>query len=136
MGPERRRIRRLAVVAAATLVLVACGSTTITRSVSAPTNTDDYGADIPVRLTAAAVKPSTLHLFNGLQATFLNEDTSVHRLAVDTTRSDQPGCAALAIVLEPGERRTTEILPRFAACYFGDAQRPGDVARQGVVVTH
>jgi hypothetical protein len=136
MGTDRRRIRRSGVVAAAMLALAACGSTTITRRDAAPTNTDDYGADIPVRLTAAAVKPSTLHLFNGLQATFVNEDTAAHRLGVDTARSDQPGCAALAIALEPGERRTTETLPRFAACYFRDAQRPGGVALQGVVVTH
>ena len=100
-------------------------------------NTDDYGADIPVRLTAAAVKPSTLHLFNGLQATFVNEDAAVRSLVVDTaSRSDQAGCAALTSVLQPGERRTTEILPRFAACYFRDAQRPADAAFQGVVVTH
>jgi hypothetical protein len=136
MGTARRRIRWSGVVAVATLALAACGGTTITRRDSAPTNTDDYGADIPVRLTAAAVKPSTLHLFNGLQATFVNEDTAAHHLAVDTARSDQPGCAALAIALEPGERRTTETLPRFAACYFRDTQRPGDVALQGVVVTH
>jgi hypothetical protein len=123
-------------MAAAALVLGACGSSTITRSTSAVTNTDDYGADIPVRLTASAVKPSTLHLFNGLQATFVNEDTAVRSLAVDTVRSDQAGCAAVTLSLQPGERRTTEPLPRFAACYFRDAQRPADTAFQGVVVTH
>jgi hypothetical protein len=125
------------VVIAATLALAACGGTTITRTVSAPTNTsDDFGADVPVRVTAAAVKPSTLHLFNGLQATFVNEDTAARSIAVDAARSDQAGCAALTIVLQPGERRTTDVLPRFAACYFRDAQRPADAAFQGVVVTH
>ena len=74
MGTTRIRIRRVVLVAAAALALGACGSSTITRSASAVSNTDDYGADIPVRLTAAAVKPSTLHLFNGVQATFVNED--------------------------------------------------------------
>lgn len=124
-------------VIAATLALAACGGTTITRTVSAPTNTsDDFGADVPVRVTAAAVKPSTLHLFNGLQATFVNEDTAARSIAVDAARSDQAGCAALTIVLQPGERRTTDVLPRFAACYFRDAQRPADAAFQGVVVTH
>jgi hypothetical protein len=125
------------VVIAATLALAACGGTTITRTVSAPTNTgDDFGADVPVRVTAAAVKPSTLHLFNGLQATFVNEDTAAWSIAVDAARSDQAGCAALTIVVQPGERRTTDVLPRFAACYFRDAQRPADAAFQGVVVTH
>ena len=139
MGTRRdRRVSRLRIVttAAALFALAACGSSTITRTASTPTNTDDFGADVPVRLTAAAVKPSTLHLFNGLQATFVNEDSTVRSLAVDATRSDQAGCAALTIVLQPGERRTTDVLPRFAACYFRDAQRPADLALQGVVVTH
>ena len=136
MGTRRIRIRGVGLVAAAALVLCSCGRTTITRSTSAVSNTDDYGADIPVRLTAAAVKPSTLHLFNGVQATFVNEDTAVRSLVVDTVRSDQAGCAALTFALQPGERKTTEPLPRFAACYFRDAQRPADTALQGVVVTH
>jgi hypothetical protein len=87
-------------------------------------------------LTASAVKPSTLHLFNGLQATFVNEDTAPRSIGVDAARSDQAGCAAVAMVLQPGERKMTDPLPRFAACYFRDAQRPGDTAFQGVVVTH
>jgi hypothetical protein len=136
MGTRRIRIRRMGLVAAAALGLCACGSSTITRSASAVSNTDDYGADIPVRLTAAAVKPSTLHLFNGVQATFVNEDAAVRNLVVDTARSDQAGCAALTMSLQPGERKTTEPLPRFAACYFRDPQRPADTAFQGVVVTH
>src|ERR1044071_3858589 len=117
MGTRRIRIRGAGIIAASALVLGACGSSTITRSASAVTNTDDYGADIPVRVTATAVKPSTLHLFNGVQATFVNEDSAVRSLAVDAARSDQAGCAALTIVLQPGERRTTDVLPRFAACY-------------------
>jgi hypothetical protein len=136
MGSGRRGSRLRIVTAAALFTLAACGSSTITRSSSAVTNTDDYGADIPVRLTAGAVKPSTLHLFNGVQATFVNEDASVRNLVVDTVRSDQAGCAVLTIALQPGERKTTEPLPRFAACYFRDAQRPADTAFQGVVVTH
>jgi hypothetical protein len=124
------------IIAAAALVLGACGSSTITRSASAVTNTDDYGADIPVRVTAAAVKPSTLHLFNGVQATFVNEDAAVRNLVVDTVRSDQAGARRSRSSLQPGERKTTEPLPRFAACYFRDAQRPADTAFQGVVVTH
>jgi hypothetical protein len=133
MGTRRGRA---AFVIIATLVFSACGSSTITRSVSTPTNTDDYGADVPVRVTSAAVKPSTLHLFNGVVATFVNEDSAMRSLVVDAARSDQAGCAALTIVLQPGERRTTEPLPRFAACYFRDVQRPADTAFQGVVVTH
>lgn len=136
MGTRRIRIRRAGIVTVLALALSACSSSTITRSSSAVSNTDDYGADIPVRLTAAAVKPSTLHLFNGVQATFVNEDAAVRSLVVDTVRSDQAGCAALTIALQPGERKTTEPLPRFAACYFRDAQRPADTAFQGVVVTH
>jgi hypothetical protein len=93
MGTRRIRIRGVGLVAATALMLCACGSSTITRSASAVSNTDDYGADIPVRLTAAAVKPSTLHLFNGVQATFVNEDAAVRNLVVDTVRSDQAGCA-------------------------------------------
>ena len=137
MARHHRRIRRASLLAAAALVLSACGGTHITRTESAPTNSsDDIGADVPVRVTAAAVKPSTLHLFNGLQATFVNEDAAPRSIALDTVRSDQAGCAAVAMVLQPGERRTTEPLPRFAACYFEDAQRPADTAFQGVVVTH
>ena len=135
MGTRRIRIRGV-IIGAVALALGACGHTTITRTASAPTNTDDYGADIPVRVTATAVKPSTLHLFNGAQATFVNEDTAVRSLVVDTVRSDQSGCAAVTLSLQPGERKTTEPLPRFAACYFRDAQRPADTAFQGVVVTH
>jgi hypothetical protein len=136
MGTRRVRIPWAGTIVAATLVLTACGGTTVTRTASAVTSTDDYGADIPVRLTAAAVKPSTLHLFNGLQATFVNEDSAVRNLVVDTARSDQAGCAALTMALQPGERKTTDVLPRFAACYFRDAQRPTETAFQGVVVTH
>ena len=136
MGTRRIRIRGVAIIAAAALALGACGHSTVTRSASTPTNTDDYGADIPVRVTATAVKPSTLHLFNGVQATFVNEDAAVRSLVVDTVRSDQSGCAAVTLSLQPGERKTTEPLPRFAACYFRDAQRPADTAFQGVVVTH
>jgi hypothetical protein len=136
MATPRHRIR-WAGLTAATLVLIACGGTHITRTESAPTNSsDEIGADVPVRVTAAAVKPSTLHLFNGLQATFVNEDTAARSIAVDAVRSDQAGCAAVAMVLQPGERQTTAPLPRFAACYFRDAQRPADTAFQGVVVTH
>ena len=136
MMTRRIPIRRTSILAGFALALSACGSSTITRSASTPTNTDDFGADIPVRVTAAAVKPSTLHLFNGVQATFVNEDAAVRSLVVDTARSDQAGCAALTMALQPGERKTTEPLPRFAACYFRDAQRPADAAFQGVVVTH
>jgi hypothetical protein len=136
MITRRRRISRTGLVIASLLALTACGGTSITRSVSTPTgSSDDFGADVPVRLTAAGVKPSTLHLFNGLQATFVNEDTAVRSLSIDAARSD-PGCAALTIVLQPGERRTSDVLPRFAACYFRDAQRPAEPAFQGLVVTH
>jgi len=137
MVTPRRRIRRAGLLAAATLVLTACGGSHVTRTEFPPTNSsDDIGADVPVRVTAAAVKPSTLHLFNGLQATFVNEDTAARSIAVDAARSDLAGCAAVAVVLQPGERRTTDPLPRFAACYFRDAQRPAEAAFQGVVVTH
>jgi len=133
----RPRIRRAGLLAAVTLALTACGGSHVTRTELPPTNSsDDIGADVPVRVTAAAVKPSTLHLFNGLQATFVNEDTAPRSIAVDAARSDQAGCAAVAMVLQPGERRTTDPLPRFAACYFRDAQRPAETAFQGVVVTH
>ncbi|HEU0106887.1 MAG TPA: hypothetical protein VFT38_11995 [Vicinamibacteria bacterium] len=137
MSTHRRWIRRCGLLGAATIALTACGGSHVTRTESAPTNSsDDIGADVPVRVTAAAVKPSTLHLFNGLQVTFVNEDTAARTIAVDAVRSDLAGCAAVAVVLQPGERRTTEPLPRFAACYFRDAQRPAETAFQGVVVTH
>src|SRR6185503_8410949 len=44
MGTRRIRIRGLGLVAATALLLCACGSSTITRSASAVSNTDDYGA--------------------------------------------------------------------------------------------
>ena len=95
MGTRRIRIRR-GLVAAAALVLCACGSSTITRSTSAVSNTDDYGADIPVRLTAAAVSRPPCTLQRG--AGHVRErDSAVWNLVVDTVRSDQAGCAALTI---------------------------------------
>jgi hypothetical protein len=88
-------------------------------------------------LVAHAVKPSLLHLFNGLQATFVNADAIPRTVAFDAARSDLPACSAVAVgVLQPGERRITDPLPRFAACYFLDGDRPTDMALQGVVVTH
>jgi hypothetical protein len=109
----------------------------VTRTAGPATSTtDEIGADVPVRVTASAVKPSLLHLFNGLQATFVNEDTVARTVAVDAARSDQAGCSAVGLVLQPGERKTTAVLPRFALCYFLDPQRPSDPAFQGLVVTH
>jgi hypothetical protein len=115
-----------------------CGSSTITRTVGPPTSSsDEFGADVPVRLVAHAVKPSLLHLFNGFQATFVNADSVPRTIAFDPARSDLPTCATIAVGrLEPGEQRTTDMLPRFAACYFKDGDRPDDAALQGVVVTH
>ena len=115
---------------------LACSGSNVTRTAGPATSTDDFGADIPVRVTPSAVKPSLLHLFNGLQATFVNEDTVTRTVVVDPARSDQAGCSAVSLVLQPGERRTTANLPRFALCYFADAQRLTDAAFQGVVVTH
>lgn len=129
---------RTVALALATLAAAACGGSTVTRRVSTPTSTtDDIGADVPVRITAAAVKPSLLHLYNGLEATFVNEDTVPRAVEVDAVRSDQPGCAAVGVgALQPGERKTTPLLPRFAGCYFRDGQRPSEPAFQGLVVTH
>jgi hypothetical protein len=124
------------VVAIGALTFAGSGSS-VTRTAGPATGTsDDFGADVPLRVTASAVKPSLLHLFNGLQATFVNEDTVPRTVAVDGARSDQAGCSAVGVVLQPGERRTTAVLPRFALCYFLDAQRPTDQAFQGLVVTH
>jgi hypothetical protein len=129
--PARRAARALVLA----LLAASCGSTKITSSQTTFTS-DELGADIPVRVTAAAVKPSTLHLYNGLQATFVNQDVVARTLVVDPVRSDQAGCAAVGLTLQPGEQRTTNPLPAFAACYFRDAERPEATAFQGVVVTH
>jgi hypothetical protein len=115
---------------------LACSGSNVTRTAGPATSTDDYGADVPVRLTSSGVKPTLLHLFNGFQATFVNEDTVPRTIAVDAARSDQPGCSAVGLVLQAGERRTTPTLPHFALCYFVDTQRPAEPAFQGVVVTH
>jgi hypothetical protein len=129
----------LSLRAAAPLILAVlaagCGPTTITSSQSTVT-TDDIQADVPVRITAAKFVPSTLHLFEGLVATFVNEDTVARTIGVDAVHSDQAGCAAVAMTLQPGERRATPPLPHFAACFFNDGQRPTDKVFQGVVVTH
>ena len=96
-----------------------------------------FGADVPVRITTAAVRPELLHLFEGLEVTFVNEDAVPRTIAVDAARSDQAGCAAIGTgPLQPGETRKTPALPRFTTCAFRDAQRPGEAAFQGVVVTH
>ena len=105
----------MAGVVAMGALTVACSGSSVTRTAGPATNTDDIGADVPVRVTASAVKPSLLHLFNGLQATFVNEDTVPRTVAVDAARSEQAGCSAVGVVLQPGERRTTAVLPRFAA---------------------
>jgi len=128
----------LALVVAMPAGGAACGHSTITRSVGPATNSsDDIGADVPVRLVTNAVKPSLLHLFNGLQATFVNADRVPRTVAFDSVRSDLPGCSAVAVgLLQPGEQRTSPPLPHFAACYFRDGDRPTDEALQGVVVTH
>jgi hypothetical protein len=115
---------------------LACSGSSITRTAGPATSTEDFGADIPVRVTPSAVKPSLLHLFNGLQATFVNEDAVARTIVVDAARSEQAGCSAVGLTLQPGERRTTPNLPHFALCYFADAQRPADPAFQGLVVTH
>jgi hypothetical protein len=126
----------MAAATAVAALALGCAGSSITRTAGPVSGNDEVGADIPVRVTATAVKPSLLHLFNGLQATFVNEDTVTRTVAVDAARSDQAGCSAVSLVLAPGERRTTGTLPRFALCYFTDAQRPADPAFQGVVVTH
>jgi hypothetical protein len=134
------RARRGMSVTAGALVLgvlaLGCAGSSITRTAGPATGNDDIGADVPVRVTPSAVKPSLLHLFNGLEATFVNEDTVARTIVVDAARSDQAGCSAVGLVLQPGERRTTPALPHFALCYFADAQRPTDTAFQGLVVTH
>lgn len=124
-------------VVAATLAAGSCGSSTITRSVGPVAGNDAFGADVPVRLVANAVKPSLLHLFNGVQVTFVNADTVPRTVAFDPAKSDLPTCSTVAVgVLQPGEQRTSDPLPRFAACYFRDGDHPADAALQGVVVTH
>ena len=135
--PLRAQIpsRTAGVLVLATLTLTGCASSSVTRT-ETTLPSDEFGADVPVRVTATAVKPSLLHLYNGIRATFVNEDAVPRRLGVDAARSDSAGCSALALVLQPGERRTTPDLPRFAVCYFRDEQRPGDTAFQGAVVTH
>jgi hypothetical protein len=135
MRARRYRVGMAGVVAMGALT-VACSGSSVTRTAGPATGNDEVGADIPVRLTATAVKPALLHLFNGLQATFVNEDTVPRAVAVDAAKSDQAGCSAVGVVLQPGERRTTAVLPRFALCYFLDPQRPTDQAFQGLVVTH
>lgn len=138
-GAEAMRWR-LPLSSAALLAVAAfaCSSSSVTRGPSTITNTsDDVGADVPVRVTSQAVKPSLLHLFNGFRATFVNEDSVARTLGMDAARSELAGCSAVAVgTIQPGETRTTDPLPRFASCYFRDAQRPGDAAFQGVVVTH
>ena len=135
-GPSDARF--LLAVVAVLAGAAGCGHSTITRTVGpATSSTDDIGADVPVRLVANAVKPSLLHLFNGLTATFVNADSVSRTVAFDSVRSDLPGCSAVAVgLLQPGEQRTTSPLPHFAACYFRDGDRPTDEALQGVVVTH
>jgi hypothetical protein len=135
MRAPRNRIG-IAVAALVGALSLACSGANVTRTAGPATSSDEFGSDVPVRVTATAVKPSLLHLFEGLQATFVNEDTVPRTLAVDAARSDQAGCSAVSLVLQPGERRTTPTLPRFAVCYFVDAQRPADTAFQGAVVTH
>jgi hypothetical protein len=135
MRARRDRVGMAGALALGALTL-ACSGSNVTRTAGAATSTDDFGADVPVRVTPSAVKPSLLHLFNGLQATFVNEDAVARTIVVDAARSDQAGCSAVGLVLQPGERRTTRALPHFALCYFADAQRPTDSAFQGLIVTH
>ena len=125
MITRRRRISRTGLVLASMFALTACGGTTSPQRVPADEYRRRLRADVPVRLTAAGVKPSTLHLFNGLQATLVNEDTAVRSVSIDAARSDQPGCAALTIVLQPGERRTTDLLLLRRLSTSGTRSGPG-----------
>jgi plastocyanin len=130
----RFALPRRAAAAAVLVLLAGCGAK-ITSSQTTITD-DNIQADVPVHVSASAFKPTTLHLFNGLVVTFVNDDAVPRTIDFDPVHSDQKGCAAVDVTLQPGERRTTEPLPHFAACYFRDAQRPSDTAFQGVVVTH
>lgn len=95
MRARRDRVGMAGVVVIGALTW-ACSGSSVTRTPGPATSTtDDIGADVPVRVTSAAVKPSLLHLFNGLQATFVNEDTVPRTVAVDPVRSDQAGCSAV-----------------------------------------
>jgi hypothetical protein len=129
------RSRRAAVLGLLALLAAGCSQATITSSQTTIVD-DNIQADVPIHVTATTVKPTTLHLFNGYVVTFVNDDTAVRTIAVDAAHSDQAGCAAIGMTLQPGERRLTDPLPHFAACYFRDAARPTDTAFQGVVVTH
>jgi hypothetical protein len=130
------RIRRVGMLALAALALVACGSS-ITTTPPVTGGSDDFGSDVPVHVTPTRLKPSLLHLFEGLEVTFVNDDSVARMVAVDPSRSTQPGCAAVGIgTLQPGERRTSAALPRFAGCYFLDPQRPSETSFIGLVITH
>ena len=108
-------------------------STTITRTQDGVT----FDFDVPVKISATAVKPSILHLYKGRLATFVNEDKVLRTVGVDAARSELAGCSLVAVgALRPGEQRTTALLPEFGACYFRGEERPADPAFQGVVVTH
>ena len=128
---------RARVIVFAAMIASACGSSS-SRVISAPTGDGiTFGADIPVRITREGMRPELLHLYTGIQVTFVNEDGAPRTVVADLPRSDQAGCAAIAIgPLQPGERRTTSDLPRFTTCYFRDADRGADAAFQGMVVVH
>ena len=127
-------VRPLAFAAAALGASLSCGGATVIARTQDGVTVD---ADVPVKITATAVKPALLHLFNGYEATFVNQDSVPRTVGADVARSDQAGCVAVGVgLLQPGETRTSARLPGFAACYFRDEQRPADAAFQGVVVTH
>jgi plastocyanin len=120
------------VLAAAALAAACGGARAITRTQDGVT----VDADVPVRISDAAVKPALVHLYQGHVVTFINDDRVPRTLGVDAVKSDVAGCATVGIgTLQPGEQRSAS-LPFFAACYYRDEQRPAAAAFQGVVVTH
>src|SRR3954470_16118939 len=109
---------RRAAAAAVLVVLAGCGAK-ITSSQTTITD-DNIQADVPVHVSASAFKPTTLHLFEGLVVTFVNDDAVPRTIGFDPVHSDQTGCSVLDVTLQPGEGRATDPLPHFAACYFRD----------------
>jgi len=77
--------------------------------------------------TAAVFKIDAMHLYQGAQITFINQDVIPHDIQSDPplTHSECPEVASAGFIV-PGQSRSTSPLDRLISCGFHDHFHEGD----------
>jgi hypothetical protein len=90
-----------------------------------------------VRITAAGVSPTLLHLDAPVTVTFSNEDSVAHRIE-PAPELGYGRCAAIDQLgtLPPGQSGQVTLEQRQLICAFRDAAGPSNQAFQGFIVIH